>query len=240
MLTLAALLPAALFGGGRSGSCSWTWSRRGSWKAAGWVGGGGALLVVMIPVGIVFLPYILRFSPLAAALPLRGAGRVGATARPGPRRTSAPGLPRELRRCIGDQAVPPSGEALLAMGCDAAPRRSLALGPEQLMKLGSYSDNDDGWRWQVTDSAGQRRVIVLPDPLYPWRSPGPRSRCGGEEKEPCGTTRRRPRDRGVSTGIPRSCGLPIFGNEPKLGRGAGVRRANGPGWLSRSAPARNP
>jgi hypothetical protein len=39
------------------------------------------------------------------------------------------------------------------------------------MKLGSYSDNDDGWRWQITDSAGQRRLIVLPDPLL--AQPGP-------------------------------------------------------------------
>jgi hypothetical protein len=169
MLTLAALLPAALLGG-TIGFLLVDLVQARQRKAAGWVGGGGVLLIVMIPVGIVFLPFFLRFFPSRPPSPsevrAEWARRLGqAPADLGAR------LAEDLRRCIGDQAVPPSGEALLAMGCDAAPRRSLALGPETLMKLGSYSDNDDGWRWQLTDSAGQRRLTVLPDPLL--AQPGP-------------------------------------------------------------------
>jgi hypothetical protein len=80
-------------------------------------------------------------------------------------------LADELHRCIGDQPLPPSGEALLVMGCDHERRRWLALGPQKLMELGSYSDNDDGWRWDFRDSAGQRRLMVVPDPLL--AQPGP-------------------------------------------------------------------
>jgi hypothetical protein len=169
MLTLSALLPAALFGA-VIGFLLVDLVQARQRKAAGWVGGGGALLIVMIPVGIVLFPYIVRFIPAPPPTPTdirtAWAHRIGEA----PAGLGAQ-LAEGLRRCIGDQAVPPSGEALLAMGCDAAPRRSLALGPEKLMKLGSYSDNDDGWRWQITDSAGQRRLIVLPDPLL--AQPGP-------------------------------------------------------------------
>lgn len=169
MLTLAALLPAAMLGA-VIGFLLVDLVQARQRKAAGWVGGGGAVLVVMIPLGIVFLPYILRFFPTRLPSPseirAEWARRLGqAPSDLGAR------LADELRRCIGDQPVPPSGEALLAMGCDAAPRRALALGPEKLMKLGSYSDNDDGWRWQITDSAGQGRLMVLPDPLL--AQPGP-------------------------------------------------------------------
>ena len=134
MLTLAALLPAALFGA-MIGFLLVDLVQARQRKAAGWVGGGGVLLIVMIPVGIVFLPYFLRFFPSRPPSPsemrAEWARRLGqAPADLGAR------LAEDLRRCIGDQAVPPSGEALLAMGCDAAPRRSLALGPEKLHGAG--------------------------------------------------------------------------------------------------------
>jgi hypothetical protein len=169
MLTLGALLPAALLGA-VIGFLLVDLVHARQWKAAGWVGGGGALLIVMIPLGIVFLPHILRFFPSRPPSPseirAEWARRLGqAPSDLGAR------LAADLQRCIGDRAVPPSGEALLAMGCDAAPRRSLALGPEKLMKLGSYADADDGWRWELRDSAGHRRLIVLPDPLL--AQPGP-------------------------------------------------------------------
>jgi hypothetical protein len=169
MLTLAALLPAALFGA-VIGFLLVDLVQARQRKAAAWVGGGGALLLVMIPLGIVFLPYILRFLPSRPPSPseirAEWARRLGqAPSDLGAR------LADDLQRCIGERAVPPSGEALLAMGCDAAPRRSLALGPERLMKLGSYSDADDGWRWEIRDSAGHRRLMVLPDPLL--AKPGP-------------------------------------------------------------------
>jgi hypothetical protein len=169
MLTLAALLPAALFGA-VIGFLLVDLVQARQRKAAGWVGGGGALLVVMIPVGIVLFPYIVRFLPSRPPSPsemrAEWARRLGrAPSDLGAR------LADDLQRCIGDQSVPPSGEALLAMVCDAAPRRSLALGPDKLMKLGSYSDADDGWRWELRDSAGHRRLMVLPDPLL--AQPGP-------------------------------------------------------------------
>jgi hypothetical protein len=68
-------------------------------------------------------------------------------------------LAGDLQRCIGERAVPPSGQALLAMGCDAAPRRSLALGPEKLIKLGSDSDADDGPTFEV-----RPREVLRKDP----------------------------------------------------------------------------
>jgi hypothetical protein len=169
MLTLAALLPAALFGA-VIGFLLVDLVQARQRKAAGWVGGGGALLIVMIPVGIVLFPYIVRLLPSPPPSPTdvraAWAHRIGVA-------PSALGamLADELRRCIGEEGVPASGEALLAMGCEPERRRWLALGPEKLTKLGSYSDNDDGWRWQLTDSAGQRRLIVLPDPLL--AQPGP-------------------------------------------------------------------
>jgi hypothetical protein len=177
MLTLAALLPAALLGA-VIGFLLVDLLQARQRKGAGWVGGGGTLLVVMIPLGIVFLPYIVRFFPTRPSSPseirAEWARRLGqAPSDLGAR------LADDLRRCIGGQPVPPSGEALLAMGCDAAPRRALALGPDKLMKLGSYSDNDDGWRWQITDSAGQRRLMVLPDPLL--AQPGPTFEVGPRE-----------------------------------------------------------
>ncbi len=124
----------------------------------------------MIPLGIVFFPYIVRLFPSRPPTP----GEVRAEwARRLGRAPSDLGarLAADLQRCIGDQAVPSSAEALLAMGCDAAPRRRLALGPEDLMKLGSYSDADDGWRWDLIDRAGERWLVVLPDPLL--AQPGP-------------------------------------------------------------------
>ena len=62
MLTLSALLPAALFGA-VIGFLLVDLVQARQRKAAGWVGGGGVLLVVMIPVGIVLFPYIVRFLP---------------------------------------------------------------------------------------------------------------------------------------------------------------------------------
>ena len=124
----------------------------------------------MIPVGIVLFPYIVRFIPSPPPSPSEVRAEWARRLGQAPSDLGAR-LADELRRCIGDQPVPPSGEALLAMGCDAAPRRALALGPDQLMKLGSYSINDDGWRWQITDSAGHRRLLVLPDPLLAQAGP---------------------------------------------------------------------
>lgn len=169
MLTLAALLPAALFGS-VIGFLLVDLVQARQRKAAGWVGGGGALLVVIIPLGIVFLPYILRFFPSRPPSPSQIRAEWARRLGQAPSDLGAR-LADDLQRCIGDRAVPSSGEVILGMGCDAAPRRSLALGSEKLMELGSYSDNDDGWRWQITDSAGQRRLMVLPDPLL--AQPGP-------------------------------------------------------------------
>jgi len=169
MLTLAALLPAALFGAA-IGFLLVDLVQARQRKAAGWVGGGGALLVVMIPVGIVLFPYIVRLLPSRPPSPVEMRDEWARRLGQAPSDLGAR-LADDLQRCIGDRAVPSSGEALLAMGCDAAPRRSLALGAEKLMQLGSYSDNDDGWRWQLTDSAGQRRLMVLPDPLLAQAGP---------------------------------------------------------------------
>ena len=169
LLTLAALLPAALFGA-VIGFLLVDLVQVRQRKAAVWVGGGGALLVVMIPVGIVLFPYIVRYlpSPPPSASDVRAAWARRLGQAPS---TLGARLADELQRCMGEEGVPSSGEALLAMGCDSERRRWLALGPEKLTKLGSYSDDDDGWRWDLTGSAGQRRLMVLPDPLL--AQPGP-------------------------------------------------------------------
>ena len=215
MLTMAALLPAALLGAVVGFLLvDLVQARQG--KAAGWVGGGGVLLVVMIPLGIVFLPYILRLLPSRPPSPSEVRAEWARRLRQAPADLGAR-LAEDLRRCIGDQPVPPSGEALLAMGCDAAPRRALALGPEKLMKLGSYSVNDDGWRWQLTDSAGQRRLIVLPDPLL--AQPGPtfevRARRYRAERPAAAPATAAPQ-----SGLHAPAACPIPGMHPNSGRGA--------------------
>ena len=62
MLTMAALLPAA-FLGAVVGYVTVDLVRAGDRKAVCWLGGSGALLIVLIPVGIVALPFLLSLLP---------------------------------------------------------------------------------------------------------------------------------------------------------------------------------
>jgi hypothetical protein len=175
LLTLAALLPAALLGA-VVGFLLVDLLQARQGKAAKWVGGGGALLLVMIPVGIVLFPYIVSVLPSPPPSPAderaAWAQWIGKTPAPLGAR-----LADELRTCMGAN-VPSSGEALLANGCEAERRRWFALGAEQLTKMGGYGNTDDGWRWDLTDSAGRRRLMVFPDPLLAQAGPTFEVRAG--------------------------------------------------------------
>ena len=168
MLTLAALLPAALIGA-TIGYASVDLARHNP-QALRWVGGGGVLLIVLIPVGIVSLPYIL--SALPARPPTSEETRAEwarwLSQTPGPIGAE---LAARLQACLGESGMPPSGEALIGNGCDDVRRRWLGLGPDRLQKLGAYTHQDDGWRWDFVDSAGARRLTVFPDSLL--RQAGP-------------------------------------------------------------------
>jgi hypothetical protein len=176
MLTLMALLPAALFGGLIGFVLvDLVGARQG--KAVKWVGGGGVLLVVMIPLGIVLFPYIM--SVLPSPPPSRADDRaawaqwMGQT--PGPVGAE---LAERLRGCLG-ATKPSSGEALLAHGCEVERRRWQALGPDKRQELGAYNNTDDGWRWDLIESAGQRRLVVFPDSML--RQSGPTFEVGQYE-----------------------------------------------------------
>ncbi|MEP6687498.1 MAG: hypothetical protein ABJC36_04055, partial [Gemmatimonadales bacterium] len=204
MLTIMALLPAALFGGVVGFVLVDLVGARQA-KAAKWVGGSGLLLVVMVPVGIVLAPFILSVlpSPPPSQSDLRAAWAQWIGQTPGPVGAS---LADELRACMGDK-VPASGEALLANGCEGERRRWRALGPDEQQKMGAYGNTDDGWRWDLVDSAGQRRLMVFPDSML--RQSGPTFEVGVGET--------------VRQDAPRPRGPPQFARDSTLPRVARFR-----------------
>jgi hypothetical protein len=169
LLTLGALLPAAFLGAAVGYVIAEFWLT-GSRRTAGWFGGAGALLVILIPVGIVLYPYLLSILP---SRPLTAEEKRAAWAQhmgqtPGPVGAQ---LAERLRGCLGEEGVPASGEAVIGRGCEELRAHWLGLGADRIAKLGAYTDADDGWRWDLVDSAGQRRLRVFPDPLLHQANP---------------------------------------------------------------------
>ena len=163
MITMAALLPAALLGA-VVGFVAMDLLQSEKDREARWLAGSGALLVVLIPVGIVVYPYLLGLLPSRPLTPAEKRTEWARWIRQAPA-VLGERLADQLQGCLGEDGVPSSGEAVLANGCEAERRRWLGLGADKLGKLGAYTNTDDGWRWDVTDSAGPRRVTVFPDPL---------------------------------------------------------------------------
>ena len=181
MLTMAALLPAA-FLGAVVGYVTVDLVRAGDRKAVGWLGGSGALLIVLIPVGIVALPFLLSLlpsrPPSVEETRAEWARRIGST----PVGLGAE-LANRLQGCVRD-GIPASGEAVIANGCPDVGPRWIGAGAARIAKLGVYTDADDGWRWDIVDSAGGRRLTVFPDPLLAQAGPTFEVRPGQKPFDP--------------------------------------------------------
>jgi hypothetical protein len=169
VITLAALLPAALFGA-VIGFAMVDLLAADNRKAAKWLGGSGVLLVVLIPIGIVLFPYIVGVLPRRPPTPAERRQAWAQWLRQTPPALGAR-LAEQLQGCLGEGDVPASGEALLAGGCKDVRSHWLGLGADKLGLLGAYTNADDGWRWDLVDSAGRRRLQVFPDPLLAQAGP---------------------------------------------------------------------
>jgi hypothetical protein len=85
---------------------------------------------------------------------------------------------------VGEDGIPASGEAVIARGCPDMRHRWLGAGADRMAKLGAYTAADDGWRWDIVDSAGRRRLTVVPDPLLGQAGPAFEVRPGQRPYDP--------------------------------------------------------